>query len=79
MMEAYFQHESSAGANNGQLTLWVDGTQVFQSSSLHFFESGESMGWNFLMFDPTYGGDKATDHPPESIYWDIDQLYLSTK
>jgi len=79
MMEAYFQHESSAGANNGQLTLWVDGTQVFQSSSLHFFESGESMGWNFLMFDPTYGGDKATDHPPTTIYWDIDQLYLSTK
>jgi hypothetical protein len=78
-MEVYFQHESPAGTNNGQLTLWVDGTQVYQTTSVHFFQSGESMGWNFLMFDPTYGGDQATDHPPYDIYWDIDQLYVSTR
>ncbi len=88
-MEAYYQPESPAGAGNGQLTLWVDGTQVFQTGSgvagsppggTHFFLSGESMGWNFLMFDPTYGGDASSDHPPSAgIYWDIDDLYVSTK
>lgn len=78
-MEVYFRHESPAGTNNGQLTLWVDGTQVYQSGGVHFFQSGEAMGWNYLMFDPTYGGDKASDHPPYAIYWDIDQLYVSTR
>jgi uncharacterized protein YjdB len=87
VMEAYYQPESPAGAGNGQLTLWVDGTQVFQtgpgvpgspSGGTHFFLSGESMGWNYLMFDPTYGGDSSNDHPP-AIYWDIDELYVSTK
>ncbi len=88
VMEAYYQPESPAGAGNGQLTLWVDGAQVFQTGSgvpgspaggTHFFLPGESMGWNYLMFDPTYGGDRSTDHPPTNIYWDIDQLYVSTK
>ncbi len=88
VMEAYYQPESPAGAGNGQLTLWVDGTQVFQTGpgvpgsppgGTHFFLAGESMGWNYLMFDPTYGGDQSTDHPPTNIYWDIDQLYVSTK
>jgi hypothetical protein len=87
-MELYALPESPAGAGNGQLTLWVDGAQVFQtgpgvpgtpSSGMHFFQSGEAEGWSFLMFDPTYGGDQASDHPPASIYWDIDDLYLSTK
>jgi hypothetical protein len=71
--------ESPAGSSNGQLTIWVDGTVAYQTSSVHYFLSGESMGWSYLMFDPTYGGDVATDHPPTSIYWDIDQLYVSTK
>ncbi len=78
-MEASFQPESSAGTKNAVITFWVDGVQVNQSGGLHLFLSGERMGWNFLMFDPTYGGDASSDHPPASIYWDIDQLYVSTK
>jgi trimeric autotransporter adhesin len=77
-IEFYFQPESPAGSPNGQLTIWVDGTQVYQTTSVNFFLSGEAMGWNYLMFDPCYGGDVASDHPP-GIYWDIDQLYVSTK
>jgi hypothetical protein len=87
-MELYIQPESPAGAGNGQLTLWADGNMVFQSGSgvagsppsgVHFFLSGEQMGWKYIMFDPSYGGDQATDHPPYEIYWDIDELYVSTK
>jgi uncharacterized protein YjdB len=85
-VEYYMQPESPAGAGNGQLTIWVDGTQVFQTGGagtppggMHFFQSGETMGWNYLQFDPTYGGDSANDHPPYDIYWDLDQLYVSTK
>jgi hypothetical protein len=87
-MELYAMPESPAGAGNGQLTLCVDGTQVYQTGpgvagtpagGMHFFQSGEAEGWSYLMFDPTYGGDQATDHPPDIIYWDIDELYASTK
>jgi uncharacterized protein YjdB len=89
VIEYYCQPESPAGATNGQLTIWVDGTQVFQTGApgskgtpdggMRFFEPGESMGYNYLMFDPTYGGDSSNDHPPYLIYWDVDQLYVSTK
>ncbi len=87
-VEAYYQPESPPGAGNGQFTEWVDGTMVFQSgpgvpgtppAGVHFFLAGEQEGWNYLQFDPTYGGDQETDHPPYNIYWDIDQLYVSTK
>jgi Bacterial Ig-like domain (group 2) len=84
--EYYMQPESPAGAGNGHLTIWVDGSEVYQSGGagtpaggMHFFQSGESMGWKYLQFDPTYGGDVSTDHPPTDIYWDIDELYASTK
>ncbi|HSY84912.1 MAG TPA: Ig-like domain-containing protein [Gemmatimonadaceae bacterium] len=78
-VEFYMQPEAPAGTTNGQLTIWVDGTQVFQTTSVNYFLSGESMGWMYLMFDPCYGGDSANDHPPGTLYWDIDQLYVSTK
>lgn len=79
-IEMYLQHESPAGANNGALTMWVDGTLIYQSAAnMSYFMSGEQMGWNYIQFDPTYGGDVATDHPPYNIYWDIDDLYVSTK
>jgi hypothetical protein len=85
-IEYYMMPESPAGNGNGQLTIWVDGSMMFQSGTagtppggMHFFQSGEAMGWNYLQFDPTYGGDQATDHPPYDIYWDIDDLYVSTK
>jgi hypothetical protein len=84
--EYYCSPESPAGAGNGQLTIWVDGAQVYQSGGagtpaggMHFFQSGEAMGWKYLQFDPTYGGDASSDHPPTDIYWDIDELYASTK
>jgi len=79
-IEVYAYPESPAGANNGQLTMWVDGTMIYQSpTNLSYFMSGESKGWQYLQFDPTYGGDVASDHPPYAIYWDIDDLYVSTK
>jgi hypothetical protein len=78
-IEFYMQPESSAGTANGQLTIWVDGNQVFQTTSVNYFLNGEPMGWMYLMFDPCYGGDSANDHPPGTLYWDIDQLYVSTK
>ena len=75
-----YRRRAAFGSRNGQLTMWVDGDMIYQSpTNVSYFMSGESMGWQYLQFDPTYGGDVATDHPPYSIYWDIDDLYVSTK
>jgi hypothetical protein len=80
VIEVYAHHESPSGAGNGSLTMWVDGAMIYQSpSNISYFMSGESMGWHYLQFDPTYGGDQPTDHPPYDIYWDIDDLYVSTR
>ncbi|HTA74824.1 MAG TPA: Ig-like domain-containing protein [Gemmatimonadaceae bacterium] len=90
-VEVYCVPESPAGARNGQLTWWVDGTMVWTSvgvtpgtgglpsAGIAYWSAGETQGWNYLLFDPTYGGDSDTDHPPYLIYWDLDQLYVSTK
>jgi hypothetical protein len=89
-MELYIQPETSGG-HNGQFTWWVDGTMVWTSvghaagsggvpsGGIAYWAGAVPSGWNYLMFDPTYGGDAATDHPPDTIYWDIDELYVSTK
>src|SRR5262249_34526400 len=81
-MEVYIQPESP-GSKNGQLTWWVDGQMVWTSNGksagsggvppggIAYWWNAIPSGWNYLMFDPTYGGDQATDHPPSNIYWDI--------
>lgn len=84
--------ESPAGANNGQWTFWVDGVLVWTSvgkalgtggvptNGVRFNETGQTPGYSGFIFDPTYGGDVASDHPPSSaqpMYFDVDSLYIS--
>jgi hypothetical protein len=72
--------ESPAGTSNGSVTIWIDGAQQFTASGFSYIASGETTGWGYFMFDPTYGG--GTHHPPDvtpNIYWDIDQLFVATK
>jgi uncharacterized protein YjdB len=76
-VEVVFSPESSPGAGNGGYTGWVDGTQVAHYTNVQWLAVGNQVGWPYLMFDPTYGG--GTHSPPAAIYWDFDQLYVSTK
>jgi uncharacterized protein YjdB len=76
-MEVLFAPESSPGAGNGTYTAWVDGTQIAHYTSVPWLASGNQVGWPYLMFDPTYGG--GTHSPVATMYWDFDQLYVSTK
>lgn len=76
-MEVLFTPESKPGAGNGSYTAWVDGTQIAHYTSVQWLASGNEAGWPFLMFDPTYGG--GTNSPSSTMYWDFDQLYVSTK
>jgi hypothetical protein len=76
-IEVVFGPESSPGAGDGSYTGWIDGTQVAHYTSVMWLASGNQVGWPYLMFDPTYGG--GTHSPGQSMYWDLDQLYVSTK
>jgi hypothetical protein len=76
-MEVLFTPESSPGAGNGTYTGWVDGTEIAHYTSVQWLAAGNVAGWPYLMFDPTYGG--GTNSPAATMYWDFDQLFVSTK
>ncbi len=76
-IELLFTPESTPGAGNGGYTAWVDGTQIAHYTNVQWLAAGNQIGWPYLMFDPTYGG--GTKSPVTTMYWDFDQLYVSTK
>jgi hypothetical protein len=77
MMEVLFGPESSPGAGNGSYKAWVDGTQVASYTNVQWLAPGNMVGWPYLLFDPVYGGAKSS--PPTTMYWDFDDLYVSTR
>jgi Bacterial Ig-like domain (group 2) len=76
-MEVLLGPESSAGAGNGTYQGWVDGVQIANYSNVHYLAAGQTRAWKALLYDPTYGGGTAS--PPDDIYWDMNQLFVSTK
>jgi hypothetical protein len=77
LLEVLFTPESSPGAGDGTYTGWVDGVQIAHWTSVLWLAAGNQVGWPYLMFDPTYGG--GPNAPSQNMYWDFDQLYVSTK
>jgi Bacterial Ig-like domain (group 2) len=69
--------DAPAGSGNGTAKVWVDGTQVINATGVTWLGSGNQSGWKALVCDPTYGGGTAS--PPSTMFWDFDQLYVSTK
>lgn len=76
-VEVLFTPESTPGAGDGSYTGWVDGVQIAHYTSVRWLAPGNQVGWPYLMFDPTYGG--GNNSPPTTMYWDVDQVYVSTK
>ena len=77
VMEVLFGPESSPGAGNGTYVAWVDGNQIASYNNVLWLAPGNNVGWPYLMFDPVYGGTKSS--PPYTMYWDVDQIYVSTR
>jgi hypothetical protein len=77
LIEVLFTPESSPGAGDGAYQAWVDGTQVANYAKVLWLAPGNPVGWPYLLFDPTYGGGRH--NPPYPVYWEFDQLYVSTR
>ena len=74
------QTSANPATADGTCTMWMDGTQVFTATNVSWVATGDSQLWSFLLCDATYGG--GSNSPPNTtpnIYWDWDQLYVSTK
>lgn len=76
-VEVLFGPESRPGAGDGTYAAWVDGYPVARYRDVLWLAPGNKVGWPYLMFDPTFGGGRH--NPASPMYWDIDQLYVSTK
>lgn len=77
LVEVLFTPESAPGAGDGTYAGWVDGVQVANWTSVLWLAPGNAVGWPHLMFDPTYGGGRNS--PAQKMYWDMDELYVSTR
>jgi hypothetical protein len=77
LVEVLFTPESAPGAGDGGYAGWVDGVEISNWKSVLWLAPGNRVGWHYLMFDPTYGGGRKS--PAEDMYWDLDQLYVSTR
>jgi len=77
LIEVLFAPESTPGAGNGAYTGWVDGRQIAHYTDVLWLAPGNEPGWPYLLFDPTYGGGRHS--PAQSMYWDLDELYVSTR
>ena len=77
-LEVLLSLESSVGAGNGAIKIWVDNV-------LQFSASGSSTGINYtaqggyanFTHDPTYGGDSSSDHPPNTSCYIIFDRYFA--
>ena len=76
-VEVLLTPESSPCAGNGTYVAWVDGTSVGTFTGIQWLAAGNRVGYPFLIFDPVYGGTVSS--APYAMYWDFDQLYVSTK
>jgi hypothetical protein len=92
VVEFFIQPETPTGTgSNGQITFWIDNVLAFTTvggtpgSGTGIPTAGityDSGGFNFIQFDPTYGGDSATDHPPagdQPMYWVINNLIVAVQ
>jgi hypothetical protein len=63
---------NTPGLRNGRLRMWANGTLAVSSDTSLFFLVGQTPTFNYLWFDPTYGGGS---HPvPRDMWFDIDQF-----
>src|SRR5262249_47608423 len=76
-IEVVFGPETVPGAGDGLYMAWVDVKPVASYKDVHWLAPGNRRGWPYLMFDPTFGGGPHS--PASTIYWDVDDIYVSTK
>lgn len=81
-LEYLIQPETPTGtnSNNGQISMYVNGTLQFTSVGKLGGVTGinyNSNGWAGIKMDPTYGGDPAADHPPNVMFLDVDQVFIA--
>jgi hypothetical protein len=93
-LEALYVAENPGGAYGGSIQMWVDGTSTMSYADVAFFSgtteglsTDQTPGWNSVVIEPTYGGglNPVDSYPPKSeggpgtIWYDMDELYMSVK
>ena len=78
LVEALFTPQTNTATANGGCTVWMDGTQCFTAANVNWVSGADSPNWATLLCDPTYGGTVSPPAVSPAMYWDFDQLYLST-
>jgi hypothetical protein len=80
-LEYLIQPETSSGANNGNVTIWVNGVNVYDTRSLALphFNLVTGGGWHNFGETNDFGGDSSSDHPPASMRITRNRYFVATK
>ncbi len=70
-----WQAVNTVGVADGQLKVWVDGTNVIDRSNITWRAAGQTAGYYSWRWEPTWGGG-LTSHLGDD-YISIDHVYLS--
>ena len=92
-IEYILTQETTAGVSkDARIEYFVNGALAYDSAtpgagggaypaqgSFNMLESTSPKGWNYLLFNSTFGGAAANNGPARTMYYDIDQIYASVK
>lgn len=81
-LEYYIKSESSTGAKDGELNVWVNGSLVYSTvgtSQPHFDVCTAGLGWKNFGETNDFGGGSPSQHPPATMYIVRDQYWVATR
>lgn len=82
------QETTPGVSGDAYIKLWVAGTLAFDSTILgtwspsgafNMLNPSSTKGWPALVFNQTFGGAADTNHPKQTQFLDLNQLYASSK
>jgi len=79
-IELLFTPQSSTSTADGGCRIMNDGNECVNATNVQWVQGSDSQNWGYIRFEPTYGG--GHNSPPNVtpfLYWDFDELYVSSK
>jgi hypothetical protein len=75
-IEVHLVSDSSAGAGDGQIHVWINGVKTHQRTGVSLLRAGADRIQDTFQWNPTYGGG---DHEsvPEDQFQYVDHVYIS--
>jgi hypothetical protein len=77
-IEVHLMSDSSAGASDGQIHVWIYGVKTHQRTDVSLLRPGADRVQDVFQWNPTYGGGNQESVPEDQFQY-VDHVYVSGK